>query len=321
MATPISYGIGISDQNLQAMLNSDTPEIRQQAEAYLAAAQKQQTEKTGILQKLGDFFFPPAAGAEPDFNVITGEPINNNIQYYPGTTVPIATPFSNSQSVFFQPSEPSKPYENPIYQMKQLQGMIPTGIMTQIDQGEFTDDAGYEEDYYEDFPQKFKPGLNIDFAKQLGASALGLISGNPVIGLIARGLGALGDRFNLPGVVGGADLRGDTGLDTFRRSTSFADFFQRRRDQQAREEAAARGLAKQQNQALQAMTSNQAYSGNPNVNQGGNGGGGHAGGQAAADAAASQAADDRAAGAGGYFMGGRVPYIMGGLVDLVDIYD
>lgn len=74
MATPISYGIGYSDQNLQAMLNSDTPEIRQEAEAYLEAAQKQQPQKTGILQKIGNFFFPPAAGAEPNFNVITGEP-------------------------------------------------------------------------------------------------------------------------------------------------------------------------------------------------------------------------------------------------------
>ena len=143
---------------------------------------------------------------------------------------------------FFQPYEP---YENPIYQMKQLQGMIPTGIMTQIDQNQFTDDAGLEEEYYEDFPQKFKPGLNIDFAKQLGASALGLISKNPVVGLIARGLGALGDRFNLPGVVGGADLRGDTGFDTFRRSTSLADFFRRQRDKKAREEAARIGAAKQ----------------------------------------------------------------------------
>ena len=81
MATPISYGIGISDQNLQAMLNSDTPEIRQQAEDYLAAVQ-QQPEKTNFLQKIGNFFFPPAAGAEPDFNVITGKP-NITTNRYP----------------------------------------------------------------------------------------------------------------------------------------------------------------------------------------------------------------------------------------------
>ena len=216
--------------------------------------------------------------------------------------------------------------------MARIIGGIPTQTLNQLDlqqptQFDFNnlaamDDAGLEENFYENFAPVATPGFNLPFAKQIGSGILSLVTGNPLVNLFASGLGALGNRFNLPGVVGGADLRGDTGLDTFRRSTSFADFFQRRRDQQAREEAAARGLAKQQNQALQAMTSNQAYSGNPNVNQGGNEGrGGHAGGQAAADAAASQAADDRAAGAGGYFMGGRVPYIMGGLVDLVDIYD
>jgi len=107
------------------------------------------------------------------------------------------------------------------------------------------DDAGLITEPYETFAEKAKPGLNIDFAKQLGASALGLITGNPFIGLLARGIGALGNRFSLPGVKGGADLRGDTGLDTFRRSTSLADFFQRRRDKKARQDAAARGAAKQ----------------------------------------------------------------------------
>tara|TARA_R100000697_G_scaffold113619_1_gene132063 strand:- start:43 stop:672 length:630 start_codon:yes stop_codon:yes gene_type:complete len=107
------------------------------------------------------------------------------------------------------------------------------------------DDAGLTLPNYETFAQKAKPGLNIDFAKQLGSSALGLITGNPFIGLLARGIGALGDRLSLPGVRGGVDLRGDTGFDTFRRSTSLADFFQRRRDKKAREEAARIGAAKQ----------------------------------------------------------------------------
>ena len=108
------------------------------------------------------------------------------------------------------------------------------------------DDAGLDMGpIVDEFSQKAKPGLNIDFAKQLGSSALGLITGNPFIGLLARGIGALGDRFRLPGTVGGMDLRGDTGFDTFRRSTSLADFLQRRRDKKAREEAARIGAAKQ----------------------------------------------------------------------------
>ena len=172
------------------------------------------------------------------------------------------------------------------------------------------DDAGLEEDSYENFAQIANPGFNLPYAAQIGSGLVSIFNKNPMVNLFAKGIGYLADRTRLPGVVGGADLRGDTGLDTFRRSTSFADFFQRRRDQKAREDAAARGLAKQQNQALQAMTSNQAYSGNPNVNQGGNGSG-HAGGQAAADAAASQAASDRDAGAGGYRYGGLASLFYG----------
>jgi len=107
------------------------------------------------------------------------------------------------------------------------------------------DDAALTTEPYEQFTQVAKPGLNMDFAKQLGSSALGLITGNPFIGLLARGLGALAGRGGLTGVKGGADLRGDTGFDTFRRSTSLADFMQRRRDKKAREDAAARGTAKQ----------------------------------------------------------------------------
>ena len=108
------------------------------------------------------------------------------------------------------------------------------------------DDAGIDmTSTIDEFSNKAKPGLNMNFAKQIGSTALGLLTGNPFVGLLARGIGALGDRFKLPGKVGGVDLRGDTGFDTFRRSTSLADFFQRRRDKKAREDAAARGAAKQ----------------------------------------------------------------------------
>jgi hypothetical protein len=107
------------------------------------------------------------------------------------------------------------------------------------------DDAGFVTEPYETFAEKAKPGFNIDFAKQLGSSALGLITGNPFVGLIARGLGALAGRGGLTGIQGGADLRGDTGFDTFRRSTSLTDFFQRQRDKKAREAAARRGEVKE----------------------------------------------------------------------------
>ena len=77
----ISYGMGLSDQQLNAMLNSDVPEIRQQAENYVSTAQQQQAEKPNILSRIGNFFLSPAASAEPDFNVITGANTTNQFPF------------------------------------------------------------------------------------------------------------------------------------------------------------------------------------------------------------------------------------------------
>ena len=107
------------------------------------------------------------------------------------------------------------------------------------------DDAGLISDPYETFTQVAKPGFNKQFAKQLGSTALSFITGNPVAALFAKGLGALAGRGGLTGIRGGVDLRGDTVFDTFKRSTSIANFLQRRRDQKAREAAAARGSVKE----------------------------------------------------------------------------
>jgi hypothetical protein len=107
------------------------------------------------------------------------------------------------------------------------------------------DDAGLITEPYETFTEVAKPGLNKQFAKQLGTTVLGLLTGNPFVGLIAKGLGALAGKGGLTGIRGGVDLRGDTGFDTFRRSTSLADFLQRRRDKKAREAAARRGEVKE----------------------------------------------------------------------------
>jgi len=87
---------------------------------------------------------------------------------------------------------------------------------------------------------------------------LGLITGNPILGLIGRGIGALANRAG-------------PALNDFKSASTGAQFFQNLRDRRAREDAAARGLAKQQEiarqTAIQAMTTNQAYGG------GGGGGG------------------------------------------------
>tara|TARA_R100000664_G_C2743011_1_gene131210 strand:+ start:892 stop:1503 length:612 start_codon:yes stop_codon:yes gene_type:complete len=118
------------------------------------------------------------------------------------------------------------------------------GIMNTDQAAIFSDDAGLDEEYYEDFAEVAKPGFNLGFAKQLGSGLLGLITGNPLANLIGRGIGALGDRFGRPGIRGGIGLRGDSTFDTFGRSTSFADFAQRMRDKRAREDAARRGSLK-----------------------------------------------------------------------------
>ena len=111
------------------------------------------------------------------------------------------------------------------------------------------DDAGITIPAYENFARVARPGFNLDFAKQLGRQALtsAITAVNPIVGLIARGLGSFPGR---TGIVGGVDLRGDTTFDTFGRSTSFADFAQRMRNKRAREEAAERGARKQSREAF-----------------------------------------------------------------------
>lgn len=120
--------------------------------------------------------------------------------------------------------------------------------------GTFTDDAGLEEEDYEEFPEveKNKKGLAGLFQKIIGFAVPGL-------NLVKGGLEGI-RNFN--------DRIRNT---DFGRSRTLAEYFQRRRDRNAREEAAARGAAKQREiarqTALQAMRSNDAYGG------GGDGGG------------------------------------------------
>jgi hypothetical protein len=139
------------------------------------------------------------------------------------------------------------------------------GIMNTDQAAIFSDDAGLDEEYYEDFAEVAKPGFNLGFAKQLGSGLLSLVTKNPFATFIGKGITALGDRFGRPGIRGGIGLRGDSTFDTFARSTSFADFAQRMRDKRARETAAMRGSVKD----LQSRIDRGDF--------GGNGGGGFSG--------------------------------------------
>ena len=105
------------------------------------------------------------------------------------------------------------------------------------------DDAGIEEEAYEEFPETgtIRSGIQSLFNKVKGSRlAQAFLGGiNPLLGGIS---GLIGNR---PGIRGGIGLRGDSIFDTFGRSTTLADFAQRMRDKRAREEAARIGAAKQ----------------------------------------------------------------------------
>ena len=137
---------------------------------------------------------------------------------------------------FFTKAFAPEPTLEELQELQNRQALNRAGIMA-------IDNAGLTIPAYEDFAQVAKPGFNLGFAKQLGKQALtGILSAiNPVAGLIARGLSGMPGRV---GIQGGVGLRGDTNLDTFARSTSFADFAQRMRDKRARETAAMRGSVK-----------------------------------------------------------------------------
>ena len=148
-----------------------------------------------------------------------------------------------------------------------------TGIMQQAPQGIFNDFYGSVYEPYneekDDEQVDYLPGqssfkdkisnIGSSFMQKTGIGGLlGLITGNPILGLIGKGIGALANRAG-------------PALNDFKSASTGAQFFQNLRDRRAREDAAARGLAKQQEiarqTAIQAMTTNQAYGG------GGGGGG------------------------------------------------
>ena len=79
----ISYGIGLSDQMINEMLQSNDPSIVAQAQDYINQAQAQQEQKPNLLQRIGNFFISPAASAEvvmnPQGNLVDTE---GNINFF-----------------------------------------------------------------------------------------------------------------------------------------------------------------------------------------------------------------------------------------------
>ena len=79
----ISYGIGLSDQMINQMLQSGDPSMVAQAQDYINQSQAQQEQKPNLLQRIGNFFISPAASAEvvmnPQGNLVDTE---GNINFF-----------------------------------------------------------------------------------------------------------------------------------------------------------------------------------------------------------------------------------------------
>ena len=164
-----------------------------------------------------------------------------DISQPPGTNVGIMSNLRNLFSSSAMANEPMVNVDNvksAINAARNREALNRQGLMA-------LDDAGLISDPYETFTQVAKPGFNKQFAKQLGSTALSFITKNPLVALFTKGLGALAGRGGFTGVRGGQNLYGDTTFNTFGKSTSLADFLQRRRDKRAREEAARIGAEKQ----------------------------------------------------------------------------
>ena len=152
-----------------------------------------------------------------------------------------------------------------------------TGIMQQAPQGFFDDNYGQYFDSLnsetDDEQVDYLPGqssfkdkisnIGNSFMQKSGIGGLlGLITGNPILGLIGRGIGALANRAG-------------PALNDFKSASTGAQFFQNLRDRRAREDAAARGAAKANMAEARAIT-NRINTGiierGPNENSGGGGG-------------------------------------------------
>ena len=96
------YKMGISDKTMGAAQDSD-PEVQKMmldAQQNNNQTISEPVNKPGFFERLLNYAFG-AGASEPNMNAITGEPININTKFYPGTTVPIAMPFSSGMQSDF----------------------------------------------------------------------------------------------------------------------------------------------------------------------------------------------------------------------------
>ena len=258
----ISYGMGLSDQMINQMLQSDDPTIKAQAQDYINQSQTQQEEKPSLLQRIGNFFISPAASAEVDINQNQNTLDENQLNYLLRSSyLPSGKGIQGLDSLGVGP--------NLNYLGKGMQGLESLGIgpnLNYLGDGPMTGSIGvgpnqnylgkgmqigsmgqplYDSGIQTIFPSNMSPALS-----DLGGitPSFGVAnedddeqdqeyidqvekSNNPLKGIMDL-LRNIPTPFNLARR-GLEALRGSESLSDFRNSRTGAEFFKRRRDREA----------------------------------------------------------------------------------------
>jgi hypothetical protein len=223
----ISYGIGLSDQRINQMLQSDDPSMVALAQDYINQAQAQQEQKPNLLQRIGNFFISPGATAEPDkINTASNTP-GFKIVTNPDGTIQVVPVSTTNQFPFKSMAElaAANAISNP-FQRTDLTGLFAEGL------------TGEKDDENQNLIGLFDEGLTT------GIPSLGSTQKAPTAFGTKRRGGGISDLFRaligfaVPGssfFTGGLDgirslnqrLQGST----FGRSRSMQEFLERKRNE------------------------------------------------------------------------------------------
>jgi hypothetical protein len=223
----ISYGIGLSDQRINQMLQSDDPSMVALAQDYINQAQAQQEQKPNLLQRIGNFFISPGATAEPDkINTASNTP-GFKIVTNPDGTIQVVPVSTTNQFPFKSMAElaAANAISNP-FQRTDLTGLFAEGL------------TGEKDDENQNLIGLFDEGLTT------GTPSLGSTQKAPTAFGTKRRGGGISDLFRaligfaVPGssfFTGGLDgirslnqrLQGST----FGRSRSMQEFLERKRNE------------------------------------------------------------------------------------------
>jgi hypothetical protein len=228
----ISYGIGLSDQMINEMLQSNDPSIVAQAQDYINQAQAQQEQKPNLLQRIGNFFISPAASAEvvmnPQGNLVDTE---GNINFfntgteqvfprqgleplYPNFGAPMVNntflrpDVSSSNLISLRPETGINTLRFVNRDINNIQPQLPANRLEglNLDRFEGIGSLGRQD---EDVEQVDFLGTRPNRAQQGIAKLFEFFQRLSPVSAIARGIGSLRNRFNT-----NRAIRADVGRDT-----------------------------------------------------------------------------------------------------------